>query len=71
MHEDIQRRFVLGFTMEGCYMRLWYANRSHTVVSVPFDIAPVSISCSLSRQTADLSRHFNAGIARLGVQVLR
>ncbi|KAF7790467.1 hypothetical protein EIP86_001422 [Pleurotus ostreatoroseus] len=38
MRDEPRRRFVYGFTIENCRMRLWYIDRSEVVVSSPFDI---------------------------------
>ncbi|KAI0327277.1 hypothetical protein GY45DRAFT_1327888 [Cubamyces sp. BRFM 1775] len=37
MRDDPRRRFVLGFSITDCQMRLWFASRSNVVVSTPFD----------------------------------
>ncbi|EKM53990.1 uncharacterized protein PHACADRAFT_122666 [Phanerochaete carnosa HHB-10118-sp] len=37
MREDPRRRFVIGFTIEDCRMRLWVATRSDVLVSYPID----------------------------------
>ncbi|EKM53007.1 uncharacterized protein PHACADRAFT_124468 [Phanerochaete carnosa HHB-10118-sp] len=37
MREDARRRFVIGFTIEGDRMRLWFASRSEVVASWPFN----------------------------------
>lgn len=38
---DARRRFIFGITIEDTSLRLWYANRSMLISSVPLDIAQV------------------------------
>ncbi|GJE97376.1 hypothetical protein PsYK624_135920 [Phanerochaete sordida] len=37
LREDARRRFVIGFTIENTHMRLWVANRSDVLVSLPIN----------------------------------
>lgn len=37
MREDARRRFVIGFTIEDVYMRLWYCSRSDVFASEQFN----------------------------------
>ena len=37
MQEDARRRFVIAFTVEDMFMRLWLATRSEILASYPFD----------------------------------
>ncbi|KAF7795020.1 hypothetical protein EIP86_006164 [Pleurotus ostreatoroseus] len=37
MHRDARRRYVYGFTVEDCSMRLWYCDRQQIIVSASFD----------------------------------
>ncbi|EKM56466.1 uncharacterized protein PHACADRAFT_207697 [Phanerochaete carnosa HHB-10118-sp] len=38
MREDPRRRFVIGFTIENFWMRLWVATRTDVLVSYPIDL---------------------------------
>ena len=41
MRDDPRRRFVYGFSIDDCKMRLWFASRSDVIVSEPFDFMKV------------------------------
>lgn len=41
MREDARRRFVIGFSIDDCDMRLWYFSRSDAYVSEPFNFLTV------------------------------
>ena len=42
MKYDARRRFVIGFTIEGAMMRLWYCSRSDVFASEEFNWQEVS-----------------------------
>ena len=44
MNQDARRRFVYGFTIEDCHMRIWFCDRTQILVSTEFDFISVRIS---------------------------
>lgn len=41
LRDDPRRRFVLGLSIEGVKMRLWFCSRSDVFVTEPFDFMKV------------------------------
>ena len=42
VEHDASRRFMYGFSVEDCNMRLWYFDRAQILVSSYFDFTTVS-----------------------------
>lgn len=58
MHSDPRRRFLFAFTIENVNMRLWYCDRSQTVVSESFNFITASLpSHPIARVSPFLQDH--------------